>query len=208
MCCPPRLPVISVLFHLLLSTKALQTSFDLGRLPPFVRTTLPKPIANRNGLHLSAGHSTTALHSTEVKAAISTVSVCTGNLCRCQEEGRSADDILAALSASNVPYPVEETVCLGQCGPEAVVAIDYEDGTNSVMFGIEETLEGLGIIQSEKFIISATKAVTTKTKSTILIEDPRDRMRAEAELNGPPTVNPWMNAASYLAEKATKKLFG
>ena len=55
--------------------------------------------------------------------------------------------------------------------------------------------------------------VTTTTRvkaSTVALVDVRERMRAEAAVKAKEgeSVNPWLNAASYLAGKAAEKLFG
>jgi hypothetical protein len=77
---------------------------------------------------------------------VSTVSVCTAELCRCQEEGFGADDILSNLLSLDLPYPIDEAPCLGACGAGAMVAIDFEDGTCALVSGLEETLFELGLV--------------------------------------------------------------
>ena len=44
------------------------------------------------------------------------VSVCTAELCKCQEDGQGADDILQDLLSRDLSYPVDEAPCLGACG--------------------------------------------------------------------------------------------
>lgn len=73
------------------------------------------------------------------------VSVCTAELCCCQEESLGGDGILNDLLNRNLPYPVEEAPCLGACGGGAMVSIDFEDGSYALVTGIDETLSELGL---------------------------------------------------------------
>lgn len=192
------------------------------------------------------------------------VSVCTAELCCCQDDGPGGDEILAELQARNLPYTVDEAPCLGACGGGAMVAIDFEDGTSALVAGLQETLMELGLsdtIVSEKnepatkpvSVVASTvefpsasvfkeseaetlevnagnvdrsseaseRKVETftpakienlskpaKKSSTLELVDVRDRMRAEASKEDEKPVNPWLNAASYLAGKAAQQLFG
>jgi hypothetical protein len=198
---------------------------------------------------------------------VSTVSVCTAELCRCQEEGFGADDILSDLLSRDLPYPIDEAPCLGACGSGAMVAIDFEDGTCALVSGLEETLFELGLSQTavpyetpansldevkrveDTAPIMAVESITTiidavvdlaatrtteeidlartvveieipaEPAKTLLLTPPpppaatkkykdvRDRMRAEAAKDDQRT-NPWFNVATYLAEKARKKIMG
>ena len=185
-------------------------------------------------------------------APVSTVSVCTAELCCCQEDGMGGLEILADLKARKLPYPIDEAPCLGACGGGAMVAIDFDNGTSSLVTGLDETLmelglfsvmenlpivppnvvktslplsrvEGTGIstddkveekessepdivVTSENPVLTAggKKAVTSSTKSLV---DVRERMRTEA-LKDEERENPWLKAASYLAGKATERMFG
>ena len=76
---------------------------------------------------------------------VSVVSVCTAELCCCQEEGGSALEILDNLNSRSLPYPIEEAPCLGACGGGAMVAIDFEDGSAALVSGLTETLSELGL---------------------------------------------------------------
>eukprot|EP00525_Craspedostauros_australis_P004205 CAMPEP_0198130960 /NCGR_PEP_ID=MMETSP1442-20131203/55085_1 /TAXON_ID= /ORGANISM="Craspedostauros australis, Strain CCMP3328" /LENGTH=248 /DNA_ID=CAMNT_0043791681 /DNA_START=321 /DNA_END=1065 /DNA_ORIENTATION=+ len=76
---------------------------------------------------------------------VSIVSVCTGELCQCQEDGWNGGEILQDLLSRDLPYTVDETGCLGACGPDAMVAIDFEDGGSYVAAGMPETLLELGL---------------------------------------------------------------
>jgi len=76
---------------------------------------------------------------------VSTVIVCTAELCMCQDEGFGGGDILETLRSKNLPYAVEEAHCLGACGGGAMVAIDFEDGTSALVSGMDKTLMELGL---------------------------------------------------------------
>lgn len=45
-----------------------------------------------------------------------TVNICTAELCKCQEDGVGAEDILQDLLSRDLPYPIDEAPCLGACG--------------------------------------------------------------------------------------------
>ena len=196
----------------------------------------------------------------------SLVSVCTAELCCCQEDGvMGGNEILANLQSRKLPYPVDEAPCLGACGGGAMVVIDFEDGSSALVSGIDETLMELGLLMiNSKDVTVASPATTipmnppsatldsvqegqvagsdisrasldvksssvkgyiperekkgavkvttttTRVKPSVELVDVRQRMRAEAAVKAKEeeTVNPWLNAASYLAGKAAEKLFG
>ena len=197
----------------------------------------------------------------------SLVSVCTAELCCCQEDGvMGGNEILANLLSRKLPYPVDEAPCLGACGGGAMVVIDFEDGSSALVSGIDETLMELGLLMmtNSKDVTVASPATTipmnppaatqdstqeglvagsdisralldvksssiegyipeperkgtvkvttttTRVKPSVELVDVRQRMRAEAAVKAKEeeTVNPWLNAASYLAGKAAEKLFG
>lgn len=209
---------------------------------------------------------TTILSLAAATKPVSAVSVCTAELCQCQEE--SGQDILDDLLSRNLPYSVDEAPCLGACGGGAMVAIDFEDRSSALVAGLEETLLELGIKEDgvEVPVVKEDTAVTSSTeddmnenhlevksistKTTVLAspeetniqesitstvetettsisdnsskeeeksedfekkyEDARDRMRAQAakaRKENEETINPWLNAASYLAKKAGEQLF-
>ena len=209
---------------------------------------------------------TTILSLAAATKPVSAVSVCTAELCQCQEE--SGQDILDDLLSRNLPYSVDEAPCLGACGGGAMVAIDFEDRSSALVAGLEETLLELGIKEDgvEVPVVKEDTAVTASTeddmkenqlevksiltKTTVLAspeetniqqpitsttetettsisdnsskeekaeedfekkyEDARDRMRAQAakaRKENEETINPWLNAASYLAKKAGEQLF-
>ena len=75
----------------------------------------------------------------------SCVSVCTAELCCCQEDSLGGDEIFKNLESRGLPYAVEEAPCLGACGGGAMVAIDFEDGSYALVSGMEETLQELGL---------------------------------------------------------------
>ena len=71
------------------------------------------------------------------------VSVCMGELCKCQEE--SSELILQDLLSRNLPYVVEDAPCLGACGMGAMVSIEYQDGGYDLVMGRLETFQAVGI---------------------------------------------------------------
>jgi hypothetical protein len=75
----------------------------------------------------------------------SLVSVCTAELCCCQDDDLGGDEILAELLSRNLPFDVDEAHCLGACGVGAMIAIDFEDGTSALVTGLQETLFELGL---------------------------------------------------------------
>ena len=83
----------------------------------------------------------------------SCVSVCTAELCNCQE-GLGGDEILENLLSRNLPYQIEEAPCLGACGGGAMVSIDFEDGTYALVAGIDETLFELGLSDENNNLIT------------------------------------------------------
>lgn len=182
---------------------------------------------------------------------VSAVSVCTAELCCCQDDGMGGIEILADLKARKLPYPIDEAPCLGACGGGAMVAIDFDDGTSSLVTGLEETLMELGLSVKENYPIDPSNVEPSPTRSLLVEEtgtitdekvakeissapnmvvmseipavkerqkaavkssatvnlDVRERMRTEA-LKDEERSNPWLKAASYLAGKATERIFG
>ena len=77
---------------------------------------------------------------------VSRVLVCTSDLCRCQEDERGgAMTVLSELLARDLPYPVEESACLGSCGIGSVVSVEFSDGKDIIAYGMDETLAELGL---------------------------------------------------------------
>ena len=107
---------------------------------------------------------TTILSLAAVTKPVSAVSVCTAELCQCQEE--SGQDILDDLLSRNLPYSVDEAPCLGACGGGAMVAIDFEDRSSALVAGLEETLLELGIKEDgvEVPVVKEDTAVTASTE--------------------------------------------
>mmetsp|Transcript_28062 Transcript_28062/g.32146 ORF Transcript_28062/g.32146 Transcript_28062/m.32146 type:complete len:256 (+) Transcript_28062:210-977(+) len=125
----------------------------------------------RNGLNL---HMTTSLSSAPQQAAelnprgVERVSVCMGELCKCQEEGQSADDILNELLSLGLPYVVEDAPCLGACGQGAMVSIDYEDGMYDLVTGLDQTLEAIGVVETGNEIHAEIKGKDPLVKTEIV----------------------------------------
>ncbi|KAL7540105.1 hypothetical protein ACHAXR_009861 [Thalassiosira sp. AJA248-18] len=151
--------------------------------------------------------------------------------------GGAADAAIEELQSLGLPFPVDEVGCMGACGMGTMIAVDYENGDSTMEDGLESTLielgiqrktsshpsvsetgisemEGVGNINEESSIPNGASTTTftanikekSKSAKPPLLADPRDRMRQEAaEVENP---NPWMNMASYIAKKATDKMFG
>mmetsp|Transcript_29141 Transcript_29141/g.41005 ORF Transcript_29141/g.41005 Transcript_29141/m.41005 type:complete len:173 (-) Transcript_29141:318-836(-) len=113
-------------------------------LPPFSKTS-----ATRTRSSSSSSSSTTTTTTVSMVAApeeVSRVAVCTGHLCECQEEeGGNGSDILQKLKDLNMDCDVDDAPCLGCCGMGAMVWIEYKDGSDQIVAGMEETMEGLGL---------------------------------------------------------------
>ena len=90
------------------------------------------------------------------------VSVCMGELCKCQEE--NAETILSNLLSRDLPYTVEDSPCLGACGIGAMVSIEYEDGDYALVMGLQETLHAVGIVSDVR---AGAGDVTTSTTMDI-----------------------------------------
>jgi hypothetical protein len=75
------------------------------------------------------------------------VSICFGELCKCQEE-ENAESIMNDLLARDLPYVVEDAPCLGACGVGSMVSIEYEDGGYDLVTGLQETHDAVGIVSS------------------------------------------------------------
>ncbi len=78
------------------------------------------------------------------------VSICMGELCKCQEEGNNADAIMDTLLTTKLdglplPFIVEDAPCLGACGQGSMVSIDYEDGDFALVTGLQETMDAIGM---------------------------------------------------------------
>ena len=95
-----------------------------------------------------------------------------------------------------------------------MIAIDYENGDSIMTDGLESTLEELGIRRKKDqstFDTENTRNECTENGSAAELEKPplladaRDRMRRE---DAGEVENPWIKMASYLAKKATDKIFG
>ena len=161
--------------------------------------------------------------ATVLKAASpSTVTVCTADLCCCQENG-GGKNILDHLRSRNLPYPIDEAPCLGACGGGAMVSIDFEDGSCALVAGLDNTLSELLLLKETDVgtpssrvhlmenapikIAPESESKTPTSPPAEVIGDARDRMRAEAAADEQKNSNPWLTAASYLAKKAGEKIF-
>mmetsp|Transcript_86179 Transcript_86179/g.248866 ORF Transcript_86179/g.248866 Transcript_86179/m.248866 type:complete len:248 (-) Transcript_86179:302-1045(-) len=95
--------------------------------------------------HPGQGHGLSSNSRLDALPKASLVSVCTAELCCCQEDGVGGNEILADLQSRDLPYTVDEAPCPGACGGGAMVAIDFEDGTSALVSGLDETLSELGL---------------------------------------------------------------
>jgi hypothetical protein len=93
---------------------------------------------------------------------VACIFVCTAELCQCQGDeyvnGGAADALIANLRGRQLPFPVEESGCLGACGMGTTVAIDYHDGSANLVAGLDQTLTELGISGSVQ------ESITTNDK--------------------------------------------
>ena len=116
--------------------------------------------------------STPSTSSFELRSTISDdvacVSVCTAELCQCQgdeyADGGAADALIANLIARQLPFPVEGSGCLGACGMGTTVAIDYNDGTASLVAGLDQTLTELGI---SRIVVQDESSITTNNADVL-----------------------------------------
>lgn len=115
--------------------------------------------------------------TTLLRAKPCTVSVCTAELCCCQEEGMGGDAIFANLLERKLPYEVDEAPCLGACGGGAMVAIDFDDGSYGLVAGMEEVLMELGLEDSlESVSLETTAATVENTEATVTTSNPEPAM--------------------------------
>lgn len=171
----------------------------------------------------------------KTKVPVTRISVCAGELCQCQGEefeytGGASDAAIQELRQLDLKFPIDEVGCLGACGMGTMIAIDYENGDSIMTDGLESTYSELGISPKTQFstdgsvpsrsdTVEATsspvavvsdatsKPIATKKKpSAKELVDVRERMRQEAA--SAEVENPWLKMGSYLAKKATDKLFG
>lgn len=87
-----------------------------------------------------------------VRANVDRVSICMGELCKCQEEGNNAESIMIDLQSRNLSFDVEDAPCLGACGLGAMVSVEYDDGDYRLVTGLDETLEAIGLAPQNDFI--------------------------------------------------------
>ncbi len=171
----------------------------------------------------------------KTKVPVTRISVCAGELCQCQGEeyeftGGASDAAIQELRKLDLKFPIDEVGCLGACGMGTMIAIDYENGDSIMTDGLESTYAELGISsaktqlstdasdeQSSDIVEASTSSavvsdettppVATKQKpSPKELVDVRERMRKEAA--DVEVENPWLKMGSYLAKKASDKLFG
>ena len=126
---------------------------------------------------------------------VSEVIVCTGSLCTEQDSGSGALDLLADLRSRELPFAVVESPCLNACGRCAMVAIDFEDGSSSLVGGVDRCLLKLGLDK-----LDSTRLAPSPPPPPEL--DALERMRASA----PPPLRPaWLRSLEQLAGLVAEK---
>ena len=195
----------------------------------------PTSTQQRTPTHIHSTITTTSSEEVVVKTKVpvTRISVCAGELCQCQGEefeftGGASDAAIQELRQLDLKFPIDEVGCLGACGMGTMIAIDYENGDSIMTDGLDSTYAELGISAKtqlstdESELTSDTNEATSLTvvsdeTSTPLatkkkkvppkeLVDVRERMRKEAA--DVEVENPWLKMGSYLAKKASDKLFG
>lgn len=126
--------------------------------------------------------SSTTISTNPNPLGVDRVSVCMGELCRCQGEDPDdppgAEFILHELQNKNLAFTIEETVCLGACGMNAMVSVEYKDGSYDLVEGYEDTLQAIGLEpdlssqmkpeeEEEEEIDDARNSITSESEFTI-----------------------------------------
>eukprot|EP00986_Skeletonema_menzelii_P001833 scaffold495_cov152-Skeletonema_menzelii.AAC.23 len=195
----------------------------------------PTSTQQRTPTHI---HSTITITSSEevvikTKVPVTRISVCAGELCQCQGEefeftGGASDAAIQELRQLDLKFPIDEVGCLGACGMGTMIAIDYENGDSIMTDGLDSTYAELGIsaktqlstdeseLTSDTIEATSLTVVSDETSTPLATKkkkvppkelvDVRERMRKEAA--DVEVENPWLKMGSYLAKKASDKLFG
>jgi hypothetical protein len=110
---------------------------------------------------------------------ISVIVICTAAHCQCQGDehvnGGAADALVANLRGRQLPFPVEESGCLGARGMGTMVAIDHHDGNTNLVAGLDLTLTELGVcgvvqesITTNDEVLSLSTAANSEMQSASL----------------------------------------
>jgi hypothetical protein len=115
----------------------------------------------------------------------------------------SSNDATVASSPASIPLNPSSTD--DDSAQEGLVA-----DSDSFKASLEGTLSFVEETLPEPATQEVVKVTTRRVKPSVKLVDVRERMRAEAAVKAKEeeSVNPWLNAASYLAGKAAEKLFG
>ena len=93
-------------------------------------------------------------------AAPKRILVCSGHMCDCVQNDGSpgAAHVLAELQKCELPdgTRLEESPCLGQCATTPAVCLEYPDGTDKLVAGLDNTLRALGV---ERGVVVQSTAV-------------------------------------------------
>lgn len=195
----------------------------------------PTSTQQRTPTHIHSTITTTSSEEVVVKTKVpvTRISVCAGELCQCQGEefeftGGASDAAIQQLRQLDLKFPIDEVGCLGACGMGTMIAIDYENGDSIMTDGLDSTYAELGIsaktqlstdeseLTSDTIEATSLTVVSDETSTPLATKkkkvppkelvDVRERMRKEAA--DVEVENPWLKMGSYLAKKASDKLFG
>ena len=195
----------------------------------------PTSTQQRTPTHIHSTITTTSSEEVVVKTKVpvTRISVCAGELCQCQGEefeftGGASDAAIQELRQLDLKFPIDEVGCLGACGMGTMIAIDYENGDSIMTDGLDSTYAELGIsaktqlstdeseLTSDTIEATSLTVVSDETSTPLATKkkkvppkelvDVRERMRKEAA--DVEVENPWLKMGSYLAKKASDKLFG
>ena len=195
----------------------------------------PPSTQQRTPTHIHSTITTTSSEEVVVKTKVpvTRISVCAGELCQCQGEefeftGGASDAAIQELRQLDLKFPIDEVGCLGACGMGTMIAIDYENGDSIMTDGLDSTYAELGISAKTQLSTDESELTSDTNEATSLtvvsdetptplatkkkkvppkeLVDVRERMRKEAA--DVEVENPWLKMGSYLAKKASDKLFG
>jgi len=195
----------------------------------------PTSTQQRTPTHIHSTITTTSAEEVVIKTKVpvTRISVCAGELCQCQGEefeftGGASDAAIQELRQLDLKFPIDEVGCLGACGMGTMIAIDYENGDSIMTDGLDSTYAELGIsaktqlstdeseLTSDTIEATSLTVVSDETSTPLATKkkkvppkelvDVRERMRKEAA--DVEVENPWLKMGSYLAKKASDKLFG
>jgi hypothetical protein len=111
------------------------------------------------------------------------------------DKSNDSTDVAPTSTVVPVPSPGKDPERVLPDTPDAIAVSQQVEGSS-----VETPTQG----REAKMEILAKRS-----KTSVALVDARDRMRAESAAKAnDQSPNPWLNVASYLAGKATEKLFG